>query len=230
MRGQTSFSRPIISQIICTGTCAAMSSTNSTSPFSHTSSTIDGSPPLDLVDQLADHPRREALRHQPAVPLVLGRVHVEDRQPQRGEGHLVGGGDERGAELGGEGAPVVADRLDVGVLGHGPEPGVVDLRVPEHRRLPAQPVELVVRHLVPHVVASRSMPSLIGGRSCRAASSGVPVTTPRSAATAMLVGDRIGIDAAHHLQAQQQSDHGAGPTDGRVGPSTPCPPPAHAAR
>ncbi len=38
MRGQTSFSRPIISQIICTGTWAAISSTNSTSPRSQISS------------------------------------------------------------------------------------------------------------------------------------------------------------------------------------------------
>ena len=36
MRGHTSGSRPIISQIICTGTWAAISSTNSTSPFSQT--------------------------------------------------------------------------------------------------------------------------------------------------------------------------------------------------
>ena len=36
IRGHTSGSRPIISQIICTGTWAAISSTNSTSPFSHT--------------------------------------------------------------------------------------------------------------------------------------------------------------------------------------------------
>ena len=39
IRGHTSGSRPIISQIICTGTWAAISSTNSASPFSHTSST-----------------------------------------------------------------------------------------------------------------------------------------------------------------------------------------------
>ena len=39
IRGHSSFSRPIISQIICTGTWAAISSTNSTSPFSHTLST-----------------------------------------------------------------------------------------------------------------------------------------------------------------------------------------------
>ena len=38
MRGHTSGSRPIISQIICTGTWAAISSTNSTSPLSQTSS------------------------------------------------------------------------------------------------------------------------------------------------------------------------------------------------
>ena len=38
IRGQASGSRPIISQIICTGTWAAISSTNSTSPFSQTSS------------------------------------------------------------------------------------------------------------------------------------------------------------------------------------------------
>ena len=38
IRGHSSFSRPIISQIICTGTWAAISSTNSTSPFSQTSS------------------------------------------------------------------------------------------------------------------------------------------------------------------------------------------------
>ena len=57
MRGHTSGSRPIISQIICTGTWAAISSTNSTSPFSQTSSiTVDG-PPLDLLDERGDHPR-----------------------------------------------------------------------------------------------------------------------------------------------------------------------------
>ncbi len=39
MRGQISGSRPIISQIIWTGTWAAMSSTNSTSPRSQTPST-----------------------------------------------------------------------------------------------------------------------------------------------------------------------------------------------
>ena len=39
IRGHSSGSSPIISQIICTGTWAAISSTNSHSPFSHTSST-----------------------------------------------------------------------------------------------------------------------------------------------------------------------------------------------
>ena len=39
MRGHSSCSRPIISQIIWTGTWPAISSTNSASPFSHTSST-----------------------------------------------------------------------------------------------------------------------------------------------------------------------------------------------
>ena len=39
MRGHTSGSRPIISQIIWTGTWAAISSTNSASPCSHTLST-----------------------------------------------------------------------------------------------------------------------------------------------------------------------------------------------
>ena len=52
MRGHTSGSRPIISQIICTGTWAAISSTNSTSPFSHTSSITTAAAPLDLLDEL----------------------------------------------------------------------------------------------------------------------------------------------------------------------------------
>ena len=89
MRGHTSGSRPIISQIICTGTWAAISSTNSTSPFSQTLVDDHGGPPLDLLDELRDHPRREALRHQPPVAVVLGRVHVEDREPQAGQRLLV---------------------------------------------------------------------------------------------------------------------------------------------
>ena len=53
--------------------------------------------------------------------------------------------DERGADLGGERLHVVADGLHVGVLRDGPEALGVRVLVPEHGRLAAQQVELVVR-------------------------------------------------------------------------------------
>ena len=61
-----------------------------------------------------------ALRHQAAVAVVLGRVHVEDREAQLGQRLLVLRRDERAAELGGERLAVVAHRAHVGVLGDAP--------------------------------------------------------------------------------------------------------------
>ena len=44
----------------------------------------DRGPALDLLDQHADHPRREALGDELAVAVVLGRIHVEDREAELG--------------------------------------------------------------------------------------------------------------------------------------------------
>src|SRR5690606_4939805 len=87
----------------------------------------------------------------------------------------------------GERLPGVADRLHVGVAGDRPEAGVAGLGVPVHRRLPAQPVELVVGHPLPpragqEVDALQAGPRV--GRRHRGTPSAIAVTTPRSAATA----------------------------------------------
>ena len=172
-----------------------------------------GGAPLDVLDELRDHPRREALRHQPPVAEVLGRVHHEDREAEAGQRLLVGGGDERAAQLRAEGGAVVAHRLHVVVLGERPEAGVVHLGVEVHRRLVAQPVELVVRHAPPPGGGEQVDP--VEGRGHRHRC-GLLVQA-RDADGASEGGDRGAVvdggrvDAAHHLEAEQHADHrGAG--------------------
>ncbi len=56
----------------------------------------DGVGPLhDLLLEPGDDAGGEALAHQPAVAVVLGAVHVEDRQAHLGQGLVGLGGDER---------------------------------------------------------------------------------------------------------------------------------------
>ena len=217
MRGHTSGSRPIISQIIWTGTWAAISSTNSTSPFSHTSSTTTAARRSISSTSMRDHPRGEALGHEPPVAVVLGRVHVEDREPQAGQRLLVGGRDERAAQLGGEGVAVVADGPHVGVLGD----------APRSRGRPARGA----RTPAPRPAAGRTGRGARRGPRCRPSRS---MPSRRSSVTVIacdllwssgddaaeggdrqLVGHRVGVDPAHHLQAQQQADQRPAPCRAR---------------
>ena len=116
-------------------------------------------------------------------------------------------GDERAAQLGGEGRPVVADGPHVGVLGDGPEPGVVRLRVPVDRVLGPEPVELVVGHaLAPGGGQEVDAVEAIRSRSRGLPFGSIAVTTPAEGGDRQVVGHRVGVDAAHHLQAEEQAD------------------------
>ena len=143
----------------------------------------------------------------------LGGSIIEDREAEAGQRLLVGGRDERAAQLRAEGGAVVAHRLHVLVLGERPEPGVVRLGVEVHRRLGAEAVELVVR--APPAPrwrragrsrrgsgSSSSVGLLVQGRCADGASEG---------GDGRVVVDGGWVDAAHHLEAEQHADHrGAG--------------------
>ena len=146
-RWRSSSGTPIISQMTCSGSSAATSSTNS---ISSRPSTLgdDGRARARrmLVDELVDHARREPGAHQPAVAGVLRRVHVEERHADHLErlGRLVE--HERRAELGRERLVVAADGAHVVVAGDRPEALRLGVLVPVDRRLAPQQVELVVGH------------------------------------------------------------------------------------
>ena len=138
MRGHWSGSSPIISQIICTGTCAAISSTNSTSPRPPTASTMTAARRSISSTSRAIMRGVKALdtRRRPGCACGGSMLRIDQAQLWRGPPRP--GGDEGGAQLAGVGLPVLADGPHVRVLGDGPEPGVAGLGMPVDRRLPAR--------------------------------------------------------------------------------------------
>ena len=195
-----------------------------TSPCSQTSSMMTRGPvDRSRSTSVCDHPRREALGHEPAVAVVLGRVHVEDRQAQIcASASRSWVGMNVPPELGGEHLAVVADGAHVGVLGDRPEARAVGLGVPEDRRLAPQQVELVVGHARAPGVGQQvdAVESVRHVMRVRLLGVVLP-TTPRRAATARSSVDGIGVDAAHHLEAEQQADDGGpAPAVGRPRRST----------
>ena len=70
---------PIMSQMIPSGSGAAMSRTKSHSPLSITASTSSAGAPLDVALELRERARREAARHDAAQPRVARIVHRDHR-------------------------------------------------------------------------------------------------------------------------------------------------------
>ena len=77
---------PSISEITVNGSGNARSAIRSISPVAARDDLVERlvDQPLDLGPQRLDHLRRERLRHEPAQPVVVGRVEVEDRPLTRG--------------------------------------------------------------------------------------------------------------------------------------------------
>ena len=99
----------------------------------------------EVLLQQADHPRREALVHEPAVPGVLGRIGVDEHHAPDVERRVAADVESlRATELARERLGVAVHHLQVGVLGDRPEPGTVGLGRPVHRVLPSQHREHLV--------------------------------------------------------------------------------------
>ena len=103
-----------MSQMILSGSAAAISVTKSQSPLSMTASTIALRRARDVRLDAVDHARREAARHDPPQPRVARVVHVDHRAEELVEGgrHVA---DVR-ALAGAEELRLAADLEDVGVL------------------------------------------------------------------------------------------------------------------
>ena len=136
---------------------------------------------------------------------------------------LVLVGDERGAQLGGEGLAVAADGAHVLVPGDGPEAGAVGLGVPEDRRLagaagrtgrggrrgPRSRRAGRCRRVVGQGHRSACSCHRARGLVWRWGRSGwCRVDDAAQGADGELVGDGGRVDAAHHLEAEQQADDG----------------------
>ena len=96
MRLLSSRGMPIMSQMICSGSAAAISATKSHSPIGATRSTISRAWTRTLSSILRDLTRREAAVDDQAQLRVLGRVHVDHRAEPLGDlGRDVGDVDAR---------------------------------------------------------------------------------------------------------------------------------------
>ena len=108
----------------------------------------------DVVPQLPDHARREAAADESPQSAVLRRIHVDHHHAHPLHGRVAPLAERRRAGHRGEDVRVPDHAGDVSVPGDGPEARpsrTAAVRVPEDRRVLAQPGELLVRSPAPSV-------------------------------------------------------------------------------
>ena len=179
-----------------------------------------GGAPLDVLDELRDHPRREALRHQPPVAVVLGRVHhrIVRRRLASASSSAVGMNVPPSSELKVALSWLTAFTSACLVSAQNP---VSSTSGCQHTGASARmPVELVVGHPTPPGGGEQVDP--VDGRGHRHRHRLVSWSSGRGADGASEGGDRGAVvdggwvDAAHHLEADQHADHGGARRVGRA--------------